>query len=99
MENTEKIYETITVKCERCGNEFPMYPAEQKFFDNHGLVYPKRCPECRNLRKNVTKIKCIDCNKEFDLNDIQKEYFEKNNLSIPKRCPECREIKKIRDNK
>ena len=97
MEENGKIYETIKAVCERCGKEFEMYPAEQKFFDTHGLVYPKKCKECRKLRKNVIKIKCIDCNKEFEINEIQKEYFERNNLNIPKRCPECREIKKNRN--
>lgn len=47
--------EDIKIICKDCGQEFIFTVNEQKFYEEHGYVLPKRCKFCRNartLRKN-----------------------------------------------
>ena len=49
-------YETPNFKdkvltCCECGNNFVWTAGEQRFYYSKGLAEPRRCPECRNLRK------------------------------------------------
>ena len=47
--------ENIIITCQDCGNTFVFSVNEQKFYEEHGYVPPKRCKFCRNartLRKN-----------------------------------------------
>lgn len=37
--------------CLECGSEFAFEVGEQRFYDEHDLVVPKRCPACRKRRK------------------------------------------------
>ena len=96
MENT-KIYEPIKITCNRCGDEFIMSPAEQKYYEEKGFTIPKKCPKCRKLRSVVETRTCIDCNKEFTIDQIQKEFFEEQGFELPKRCPSCRKFRKERN--
>lgn len=94
---SDNILESIKITCDRCGEEFEISPAEQKFYSSKGFTLPKKCKKCRSLRNEVEVFKCVDCNKEFTVNKIQREYFEGNGLEMPKRCPECRRIKRERN--
>lgn len=98
MENTNKI-EPKTIICNHCGNEFTMSPAEQKYYESHEYQLPKKCPECRKLRKEKKTLTCIDCNAEFEINAIQESYYKENGYELPKRCPECRKFKRARNEK
>ena len=95
MENENKIY-PIEVECVRCGSSFVISPGEQKFCNDHNFQLPKRCPNCRKLRKQVEKRICIDCNGQFEINELEKEYYLEHECELPKRCPECRKFYKER---
>lgn len=44
-----------TLTCNECGKSFTFTIGEQEFYQQKGLQNePKRCPECRNNRKNRT---------------------------------------------
>ena len=41
-----------TLECSDCGSEFTFSADEQEFFQTRGYTNePKRCPECRQVRK------------------------------------------------
>lgn len=42
----------IKIRCKDCGEGFVFSAKEQKFFEEKGLVPPKRCKKCREIRKN-----------------------------------------------
>ena len=44
-----------TLRCMHCGKEFLFTVNEQKYYQDHGFVTPKRCKVCRK-RKNVASI-------------------------------------------
>lgn len=89
----ENVIKPLNITCERCGNEFTMSPAEQKFYKSKDFYLPKKCPACRKLRTEVEVLTCIDCNDTFEINKIEREYYEEHNLQIPKRCKNCRSLK------
>ncbi|WP_308526909.1 zinc-ribbon domain containing protein [uncultured Oscillibacter sp.] len=37
--------------CQECGKPFDITEGEHKFYRQHDLTLPRRCPSCRNLRK------------------------------------------------
>jgi NAD-dependent SIR2 family protein deacetylase len=39
--------------CVDCGNQFAFNAGEQRFYLSKGLSTPKRCPDCRQKRKNT----------------------------------------------
>lgn len=43
--------ETIYIRCVSCGNEFSFEPGEQRYYAEHELSLPRRCPACRLQRK------------------------------------------------
>ena len=96
-EENEEVILPIVEHCVNCGQEFIVFPSEQKFYKSKGYEMPKRCPICRAEKNSVTQIKCIDCNKIFSIDGKEAEYYKKNNLNIPKRCKQCREFKRIRN--
>ena len=57
------MYEDEKLVCEDCGKEFDFTAGEQEFYAEKGLVNkPKRCPECRRIRrKNQKKKKNVRC--------------------------------------
>lgn len=40
----------IKIKCLDCNTEFVFSEAEQRFYEEHNFVPPKRCKACRNAR-------------------------------------------------
>ncbi|NQT73566.1 MAG: zinc-ribbon domain containing protein [Chloroflexi bacterium] len=40
-------------RCVDCGQAFLFSEGEQRFFWSKGLEKPKRCPDCRELRKRT----------------------------------------------
>ena len=44
-----------TVVCEDCGEEFPVSRAEYEYYEEKGYELPKRCPSCREKRKEEYK--------------------------------------------
>lgn len=45
--------EDIKIKCPDCGETFLFTANEQKFYEERGLVPPKRCKSCREARKKA----------------------------------------------
>lgn len=41
-----------TLTCKQCRRPFVFKVTEQLFFQDRGLVEPKRCPACREMRKH-----------------------------------------------
>lgn len=39
------------IKCKDCGKGFLLSSDKKRFFLDRGLHLPKRCPECRRLRR------------------------------------------------
>lgn len=37
--------------CQECGKRFLFTKGEQEYFYRRGLVLPRRCPQCRFLRR------------------------------------------------
>lgn len=60
----KKIYEAITAKCKECGKEFVITPEEQKYMKMMGYELPKRCTECRKIRKQAKKAEAARINAE-----------------------------------
>ncbi len=47
-------YQDKTLVCSECGSEFTFSVEEQEFFASKGYTNePKRCPECRQTRKQA----------------------------------------------
>lgn len=95
MENNT--LDAVEITCERCGSKFVMPPAEQKFYISRGFAMPKKCHECRKLRRQIEKHICVDCNAEFEITELEKSYYTERGLELPKRCKKCREFKKQRN--
>ena len=47
----EPVNEDVKIKCQGCGEEFIFTVNEQKFYEEKGLMPPKRCKACREARK------------------------------------------------
>ena len=92
------VVEPITKVCS-CGQVFIISPAEQKFYHSKGFKLPKKCPECRKHKNEVTKFICKDCNKEFAMTANEISFFKNRGYEVPKRCPECRAFRKASNNK
>ncbi len=41
----------LTIQCDDCHQEFIFSVGEQAFFAERNFTPPKRCPECRAVRK------------------------------------------------
>ncbi|OGI20944.1 MAG: cytochrome C551 [Candidatus Melainabacteria bacterium RIFOXYA12_FULL_32_12] len=49
-------FEDLTLQCVECGGNFEFTAGEQEFYQTKSLVNtPKRCPQCRNNRKNMNR--------------------------------------------
>lgn len=81
---------TIVRKCS-CGKEFEITDNEQAFYKNEGLQLPKKCPECRKIKKENKKIICADCGEEFEMEGTEILWYYKKGYSLPKRCKKCRD--------
>jgi CxxC-x17-CxxC domain-containing protein len=46
-------YEVIYLECADCGSEFEFSSEEQEFYESKRFSQPKRCPSCREARRNV----------------------------------------------
>lgn len=90
----QNVIDAVKIVCERCGEEFEMSPAEQKFYNAKGFHLPKRCKKCRELRRDTEEIVCKDCNCTFTLSKLEKERYDELGMQYPKRCKKCREFKR-----
>lgn len=45
------MYEDIKIKCQDCGEEFIFTANEQIFYKEKGFIPPKRCKDCRIIKK------------------------------------------------
>lgn len=90
----------ITAICKDCGQEFTISVKEQLFAqENKGFNIPKRCPECRSMRKDKIKhIVCVECGEVFEFTASEQEFYEKNGFKEPKRCKACRKVRKENTN-
>lgn len=50
-----KVYEPISSTCKDCGKSFVITPEEQKYFKSMGFQLPKRCKDCRKIRKEAKR--------------------------------------------
>ena len=64
------MFEDRTLTCADCGSEFIFSASEQQFYREKGFENdPKRCPSCRQSRKNLKRTNdrpmynavCADC--------------------------------------
>lgn len=88
--------ERISTKCIDCNKPFSISPAEQKYFEEKGLMLPKRCRECRENRHKLQEFVCVDCGKTFTMTKMNLNYFKKQGMQPPKRCESCRQDKRER---
>lgn len=95
--------ERISCVCVDCNKPFSVNPVEQRFYEEKGLAFPKRCSQCRANRHIVKKFICIDCGNTFTMSLLNMEYFKKKGMQLPKRCESCRkdkrEFEKIRESR
>ena len=42
----------VKIKCQDCGEEFIFSERDQKFYEEKGFQPPKRCKNCRNIKKD-----------------------------------------------
>lgn len=38
-------------ECRDCGEPFEIGPGERNFYESRGLTLPKRCPPCREFKR------------------------------------------------
>lgn len=57
-------YEPITSVCKECGNEFVITPEEQRYMKMMGYELPKRCAECRKIRRQARNAEADRLNAE-----------------------------------
>lgn len=43
------------IECVECGSTFVLSEGEQKWFEDKGFSTPKRCPDCRAIRREQRK--------------------------------------------
>lgn len=60
--------------CADCGAEFTFAASEQAFYADKGFSAPKRCPDCRQKKKDerranrqFTKVTCASCGTETEV--------------------------------
>ena len=51
----KKAYTPISCTCKDCGKSFVITPEEQRYFKSKGFELPKRCQDCRRIRKEARK--------------------------------------------
>jgi CxxC-x17-CxxC domain-containing protein len=60
--------EDTTLTCGDCGAQFTFTAGEQEFYDEKGFTPPKRCPDCRNAKKDArrteTEVTCAGCGQQ-----------------------------------
>lgn len=71
----KKYYKPIVSTCKECGKEFQLSPEEQSYFDSKRFVLPKRCKECRELRKTARKV--LESEEKARLEEKNKEIQQK----------------------
>lgn len=49
----QRVFQDRILKCVDCNESFVFSAGEQSYFDNKGLTEPKRCKQCRILRKRT----------------------------------------------
>ena len=47
------VFKDLVLKCCDCEKEFTHSAGEQRYFASKGLSTPKRCQECRQIRKQT----------------------------------------------
>ena len=61
--NETKPNKNIRLFCVQCEKPFIFTEGEQKFYSDNLLIEPKRCPECRAIRKAEFNQRKIDGDK------------------------------------
>lgn len=75
------------ITCIDCGETFELNEADIRFFEDRGMTLPKRCANCRKLRReNREKAKCIFCGNEFDIIPYRIK------LSSIFACADCKDV-------
>ena len=66
-------FEDKTLNCVECGSDFTFEASEQEFYQSKGFENePKRCPSCRQARKNGRRREmhpavCAECGKDTEV--------------------------------
>jgi CxxC-x17-CxxC domain-containing protein len=80
-----------TLTCEECGGPFTFTAGEQEFFAEKGFTPPKRCPSCRQAKKErgreMTEVTCAECGQTTTVPFVPRG-------DTPVYCRECFEAKK-----
>ena len=48
---SKKKNDVVTIECTDCGVTFEVSAEEQEWYKDKGFKLPKRCPQCRKLRR------------------------------------------------
>ena len=87
MSATRAIYRT----CSECGERFVIGPSFQDYIEENNLKLPRRCKNCRELRKKEYEVrKCVTCGNDFTITQNEYKFYSERGLSIPLRCHDCR---------
>lgn len=68
---TGAIDNSVTVECMRCGARFTISADERKWYEERGMVLPKRCKMCRSVLKEIRRAfemgrQAVQLNKDGD---------------------------------
>jgi len=66
MEEAVEYKTDITLICCECGREFLFSEGERSFYREKGFMNPKRCPYCRNIRKEQREAQIIQESNELN---------------------------------
>ncbi|MFA6521820.1 MAG: zinc-ribbon domain containing protein [Candidatus Gracilibacteria bacterium] len=82
-------FEDQKLACGDCNGEFTFTASEQAFYADKGFSAPKRCPTCRDKKKQerrsnmkFTKVTCAQCGVETEV-----PFVPRNNR--PVLCRDC----------
>ena len=82
--------------CVDCGTGFELTPRQLDWYARKGLQAPRRCPVCRDLKRQEIPIRyfCKDCLTQFDISAGEARFFHQKGYSLPVRCPSCRRARR-----
>ena len=53
MSEQRQKFNDMTLVCADCGHDFTWAAGEQNYYQRSGLAQPKRCPHCRQTKREL----------------------------------------------